>query len=119
MELTCAPQIFDPVRTDRVAGPSPNGGVIASDRCRVACITDICRRLRRRDRVIADYRKSVALVLSSRVFHSGMAARLSLTCQYPDLCDYLERFHNPRMRRRVARRDREFSALTQLPVEMG
>jgi len=26
-----------------------------------------------------------------------------------DLFDYLERFHNPRMRRRVARRDREFS----------
>lgn len=36
-----------------------------------------------------------------------------------DLFDYLERFHNPRMRRRVARRDREFSALTQPSVEMG
>jgi putative transposase len=36
-----------------------------------------------------------------------------------DLFDYLERFHNPRMRRRVARRDREFAALTQPSVEMG
>lgn len=36
-----------------------------------------------------------------------------------DLFDYLERFHNPRMRRRVARRDLEFSALTQPSVEMG
>jgi putative transposase len=36
-----------------------------------------------------------------------------------DLFDYLERFHNPRMRRRVARRDREFSALTQPSVEAG
>ncbi len=36
-----------------------------------------------------------------------------------DLFDYLERFHNPRMRRRVARRDREFSALTQPSVETG
>lgn len=36
-----------------------------------------------------------------------------------DLFDYLERFHNPRMRRRVARQDRAFSALTQLSVETG
>ncbi len=36
-----------------------------------------------------------------------------------DLFDYLERFHNPRMRRRVARRDREFSALIKPSVEMG
>jgi len=36
-----------------------------------------------------------------------------------DLFDYLERFYNPRMRRRVARQDREFSALTQPSVEMG
>lgn len=36
-----------------------------------------------------------------------------------DLFDYLERFHNPRMRRRVARQDRKFSALTQPSVEMG
>ena len=36
-----------------------------------------------------------------------------------DLFDYLERFHNPRMRRRVARQDRKFSALTQQSVEMG
>ena len=36
-----------------------------------------------------------------------------------DLFDYLERFHNPRMRRRVARQDRKFSALTQPSAEMG
>lgn len=36
-----------------------------------------------------------------------------------DLFDYLERFHNPRMRRRVARQDREFQALTKLSVETG
>ena len=36
-----------------------------------------------------------------------------------DLFDYLDRFHNPRMRRRVARQDRKFSALTQPSVEMG
>ncbi|THD05850.1 transposase, partial [Rhodanobacter lindaniclasticus] len=36
-----------------------------------------------------------------------------------DLFDYLERFHNPRMRRRVARRDREFSALIKPSVETG
>ena len=36
-----------------------------------------------------------------------------------DLFDYLERFHNPRMRRRVARRHREFQALIKLSVETG
>ena len=36
-----------------------------------------------------------------------------------DLLDYLERFHNPRMRRRVTRRNQEFSALTQQSVEIG
>jgi transposase-like protein len=36
-----------------------------------------------------------------------------------DLFACLELFHNPRRRRRVARRDREFSALTQPSVEMG
>ena len=35
------------------------------------------------------------------------------------LFDYLERFHNPRMRRRVAWRDREFLALIQPFVETG
>ena len=34
-----------------------------------------------------------------------------------DLFDYLERFHNPRMRRRFARRGREFSALIKPSVE--
>ena len=36
-----------------------------------------------------------------------------------DLFAYLERFHNPRMRRRVARRDREFQALIKPSVETG
>ena len=36
-----------------------------------------------------------------------------------DLFDYVERFHNPRMRRRVARRDREFQALIKPSVETG
>lgn len=36
-----------------------------------------------------------------------------------DLFDYIERFHNPRMRRRVARHDLKFSALFKPSVEMG
>lgn len=36
-----------------------------------------------------------------------------------DLFDYIERFHNPRMRRRVAKQDQKFSALLQPSVNMG
>lgn len=36
-----------------------------------------------------------------------------------DLFDYIERFHNPRMRRRVAMQDLKFSALFKPSVEMG
>jgi putative transposase len=36
-----------------------------------------------------------------------------------DLFDHLERFHNPRTRRRVARQDQKFSALSQPSAEMG
>ena len=36
-----------------------------------------------------------------------------------DLFDYIERFHNPRMRRRVARQHQKFSALSKPSVEMG
>ncbi len=36
-----------------------------------------------------------------------------------DRFDYLERFHNPRMRRSVTPRDRKFSALTQPSVDTG
>ncbi len=36
-----------------------------------------------------------------------------------DLFDYIERFHNPRIRRRVARQDLKFSALFKPSVEMG
>jgi hypothetical protein len=51
-----APQILDPGRTDPVAGPSASCGVIAPARFRLARITNICRRPRRRDRVIAEHR---------------------------------------------------------------
>lgn len=36
-----------------------------------------------------------------------------------DLFGYLERFHNPRIRRRLARRDKEFQALIKPSVETG
>lgn len=36
-----------------------------------------------------------------------------------DLFDCLERFHNPRTRRRVARRDRKFQALIKPSAETG
>ncbi|PTB92828.1 hypothetical protein C9974_11180 [Marinobacter sp. B9-2] len=36
-----------------------------------------------------------------------------------DVFDYIERFHNPRMRRRVAVQDRKLSAVLKPSVEMG
>ena len=36
-----------------------------------------------------------------------------------DVFDYIERFHNPRMRRRVARQDQKFSALLKPSVVAG
>jgi putative transposase len=36
-----------------------------------------------------------------------------------DLFDYLDRFHNPRKRRRVGRQDQKFSALSQPSAEKG
>ncbi|PWU29198.1 hypothetical protein DK254_13665 [Pseudomonas sp. RW407] len=36
-----------------------------------------------------------------------------------ELFGYIERFHNPRMRRRVAQQDLKFSALLKSSVEMG
>lgn len=36
-----------------------------------------------------------------------------------DVFDYIERFHNPRMRRRVAKRDQQFSSLSQPSVKTG
>ena len=36
-----------------------------------------------------------------------------------DLFDYIERFHNPRMRRQVARRDMKFSTVFKPSVETG
>jgi putative transposase len=36
-----------------------------------------------------------------------------------DVFNYIERFHNPRMRRRVAKRDMEYAALIKSFVETG
>jgi len=36
-----------------------------------------------------------------------------------DVFDYIERFHNPRMQRRLDSRDQKFIALTQLSAETG
>ena len=36
-----------------------------------------------------------------------------------DVFDYIERLHNPRMRRRVARQDQNFSAVFKPSVETG
>lgn len=36
-----------------------------------------------------------------------------------DVFEYIERFHNPRMRRRVARQDLKFSTLSQPSVVSG
>lgn len=36
-----------------------------------------------------------------------------------DIFDYIERFHNPRMRRRVAKRDQEFTIVLEPSVETG
>jgi len=36
-----------------------------------------------------------------------------------DIFDYIERFHNPRVRRRAARQDRELAAVLQLSVKTG
>lgn len=36
-----------------------------------------------------------------------------------DVVEYIERFHNPRMRRRVARQDQKFSTLSQPSVISG
>jgi putative transposase len=36
-----------------------------------------------------------------------------------DVFDYIERFHNPRMRRRVAAQDQEFSTVFKPSVETG
>lgn len=47
-----------------------------------------------------------------RSYRTGNEARA-------DLFDYIERFHNPRMRRRVARQDQKFSALLKPSAEMG
>lgn len=56
------------------------------------------------------------LLKRERVHHRNYRTRDEARA---DLFDYLERFHNPRMRRRVARKDREFSALIKPSVETG
>lgn len=37
----------------------------------------------------------------------------------PDVFDYIERFHNPRMRRRLAKQDLKFSAVLKPSLETG
>lgn len=44
---------------------------------------------------------------------------LSLAQARADVCDYIERFHNPRRRRRLDAKDQAFGLLTQPPVETG
>ncbi len=56
------------------------------------------------------------LLKRERVAHQSYRTRDEARA---DLFDYIERFHNPRMRRRVARQDQKFSALSKPSVEMG
>jgi putative transposase len=49
-----------------------------------------------------------------RVHHPNYCTRHEVRV---DLFDCIERFHNPRMRRRVARRDRRFSAMFKPSAE--
>ena len=43
----------------------------------------------------------------------------TMTQARSDVFDYIERFHNPRMQRRLDSRDQKFIALTQLSAETG
>ena len=43
----------------------------------------------------------------------------TLDAAWADVFDYIERFHNPRMRRRVAREDLKFSSVFKPSVETG
>lgn len=44
---------------------------------------------------------------------------LTLADARTDVFDYIERFHNPRMQRRIDARDQAFTALTQLSTKTG
>ena len=44
---------------------------------------------------------------------------LTLSEARSDVFDYIERFHNPRMRRRLDAKDQAFRLLTQQSVETG
>lgn len=57
-----------------------------------------------------------SLLKRERVAHQSDRARDEAR---GDLFDYIERFYNPRIRRRVARQDRKFSTLFKPSVEMG
>jgi len=69
------------------------------------------RRTRRRTNEAAKHACAVevALALDTRV----------LTEARSDVFDYIERFHNPRMQRRIEVRNRAFAALTQLSAKTG
>ncbi|MCD9008172.1 IS3 family transposase [Luteimonas sp. XNQY3] len=56
------------------------------------------------------------LLKRERVYHRNYRTRDEARA---DLFDYLERFHNPRMRRRVARIDQQFSDVVKPSVETG
>ena len=56
------------------------------------------------------------LLKRDRVHHARYP---SLDAAKADVFDYIERFHNPRMRRGVARQDRKFSDLFKPSVETG
>ena len=84
-----------------------------------------------------DYQRYLAACSMSAVGHCGHNAACEVffgllkrervhRMTYPtpdaaraDVFEYIERFHNPRMRRRVARQDRKLSALLQPSVISG
>lgn len=79
-----------------------------------------------RDLQDGDYQGAIlASKLKEKVLRGAQAGAraphpsLNLDQAQSNLLDYLERFHNPRMRRRVARRDREFKILIKPSVETG
>ncbi|MCB1735716.1 MAG: ATP-binding protein [Gammaproteobacteria bacterium] len=56
-------------------------------------------------------------VLADLVKHIGGSSKRTRNDARADLFDYIERFHNPRMRRRVAAQDQKFSAVFKPSVE--
>lgn len=63
--------------------------------------------------------ENARLVRRIREIHEDSRGVIGAPRMHEDLFDYIERFHNPRMRRRVARQDLKFSTLFKPSVEMG